>query len=300
MLKARAHSKVNLHLGVGPARADGFHELRTIFQSLSLFDALRLEPHSASQHVITVSGLGADTVPTDSRNLVWRAVDRVVELAGEQRRFRLHLDKGIPTAGGMAGGSADAAAALLLANKELGEPLSEAQLLDIAAELGSDIPFTLLGGTMLGTGRGEKLTPVPSQGEYHWALAFNAKGLSTPAVFRKLDEMRASPSDNEPSVNTQELEAALAAGNIRDVARLMANDLEAPALELLPELQHTLARGEQAGALRGMVSGSGPTCAFLCESAEAATYVARDIEAAGLATGTDTATGPAAGAHVTE
>lgn len=296
MLKARAHSKINLHLGVGEARADGFHELRTIFQSLSLFDALCLSPHSGSQHELTVSGLGAEAVPTDSSNLVWRAVDRVLAAAGSDACFRMHLEKGIPTAGGMAGGSADAAAALRLTNAHLGNPLSVQQLLDIAAELGSDIPFTLLGGTKLGTGRGEQLSDVPTRGEFHWALAFNAKGLSTPAVFQQLDRMRADNSELVPSLATAEVEQALARGDVHAVAALMANDLEAPALELLPELRETLDAGQQAGALRGMVSGSGPTCAFLCETAEVARQVAREVEASGTATGVATAVGPAAGA----
>ncbi|AKK02695.1 4-(cytidine 5'-diphospho)-2-C-methyl-D-erythritol kinase [Corynebacterium epidermidicanis] len=298
MLLARAHAKVNLHLGVGKARADGFHELRTIFQSLSLFDELSLSTTLAESHELTVSGLGADQVPTDGSNLVWRALDAVAQAAGVTEHCAVQLTKGIPTAGGMAGGSADAAAALRLANMQLGQPLSEEQLLAIAADLGSDVPFTLLGETMIGTGRGEQLVPTECAATLHWALAFQDQGLSTPAVFATLDKMREEDSQLIPSLDTSAVEKALAVGDVAGLAGLLANDLQAPALALLPRLADTLACGEEAGALRGIVSGSGPTCAFLCESAESAEDVAAAILGAGVASGTAVATGPAPGAHL--
>lgn len=298
---ARAHAKVNVHLGVGDARADGYHELKTVFQSLSLFDELTLATNSLDSHEITVSGLGANYVPRDASNLVWRAMERALAMAGISEHFSVHLDKGIPTAGGMAGGSADAAATLRLINAVLAEKnkeLFEDQLLSIAADLGSDIPFTLLGGTKLGVGRGEKLTDVPSTGEYHWALAFSSRGLSTPAVFRRLDEMRTENPELPRADEPTELFAALRIGDTKKVAGLLANDLQAPALDLQPALADTLHVGVAAGALRGIVSGSGPTCAFLCENAEAADTVARELLRAGVAASTTTASGPAPGAHV--
>lgn len=305
MITARAHSKVNLYLGVGDARDDGYHELETVFQSLSLQDILEFEPaHEAGAETmrsLRVSGLGAKDVPTTPDNLVWKAVEL---MAAEQRRrgadpfpsVDIHLRKGIPTAGGMAGGSADAAATLRTMNTFAG--FDEVTLLELAAQLGSDVPFTLLGGTMLGTGRGERLVSVLSRGTYHWALAFNSAGLSTPKVFHTLDAMRDANPDLPRASGIDKLSAALLTGDPKLVAPHLANDLQAPALSLLPELRRTLHVGEQAGALRAMVSGSGPTVAYLCESAEHAEEVAEYVLDAGVATATAVAHGPVGGAAV--
>lgn len=303
MITARAHSKVNLYLGVGDAREDGYHELETVFQSLSLQDTLEFTPVEESTdsavNSLSISGLGAGQVPTTPDNLVWKAVDLMV--AEHRRRggsslptMDIHLRKGIPTAGGMAGGSADAAAALRAMNTLTG--FDEATLLDMAAELGSDVPFTLLGGTMLGTGRGEQLVPVLSRGTYHWALAFNSAGLSTPKVFHTLDAMREKNPDLPRATGIADLSAALLSGDPKQVAQHLANDLQAPALSLMPALRKTLLAGEQAGALRAMVSGSGPTVAYLCESAEHAAEVAEFVLDAGVATATAVAHGPVGGA----
>lgn len=306
MILARAHSKVNLHLGVGDVRSDGYHELETVFQSLSLFDELEvtvLEEAATGSMIrnFTVSGLGADLVPTDPSNLVWQAFDK----AAERHRSRggedlplidIHLRKGIPTAGGMAGGSADAAAALKVCQEVTS--ISADDALELAAQLGSDVPFTLLGGTMLGTGRGEQLVPLLARGTYHWALAFNSAGLSTPKVFHKLDELRAAKPEMPRAGGIDQLSEALLSGDPHRVAECLANDLQAPALSLLPTLRATLQAGQEAGALAGIVSGSGPTCAFLCESAQQAADVAEALTDAGLATSTATATGPARGAEL--
>lgn len=306
MITARAHAKVNLHLGVGDAREDGYHELVTVFQSLSLHDDLEVtvldeEATDSPVRSLRVTGLGADAVPTTPDNLVWKAVDMVAELhrsrGGEPLPMvDIHLRKGIPTAGGMAGGSADAAAALRVMGQVAS--ISTGALLPLAARLGADVPFTLLGGTMLGTGRGEQLVPLLSRGSYHWALALNSAGLSTPTVFRTLDDMRAERPEIPRAGSTENLAAALLTGDPRKVARHLANDLQAPALSLLPELRRTLHVGKEAGALAGIVSGSGPTCAFLCESAEQAADVAEYILDAGAATSVAVAEGPASGAEL--
>lgn len=302
ILQARAHAKVNLHLGVGDAREDGYHELVTVFQSLSLHDDLKVEvagdaADNSMVRSLTVSGLGADAVPTTPDNLVWRAFDAAAARATRAvPLIDVHLHKGIPTAGGMAGGSADAAAALRICQELLG--LSRDDALEIAAELGSDIPFTLLGGTMLGTGRGEQLVPMMSRGTYHWALAFNSQGLSTPAVFGKLDQLRGARPDLAKAGDTSALNQALLSGDPHEVAKYLANDLQAPALSLLPALRRTLLAGTSAGALAGIVSGSGPTCAFLCETAESAAEVADALYDAGVCTGTAVAHGPATGAQL--
>ncbi|MFF2084769.1 4-(cytidine 5'-diphospho)-2-C-methyl-D-erythritol kinase [Nocardia sp. NPDC058176] len=291
----RAPSKVNLHLGVGDLRPDGFHDLTTVFQALSLADDLELAP-SASL-TVRVSGEGAAEVPTDRTNLVWKAAVRLAHLAGRAPLVEIAIAKGIPVAGGMAGGSADAAAALVGLNELWDLGMGRDELSEVAAELGSDVPFALHGGTALGTGRGERLLPVLSRNTFHWVLALAKDGLSTPSVFRELDRLRA---EGEPPRlgDPQKLMQALAAGDPRTLAPLLGNDLQAAALSLKPELRRTLRAGVGAGALAGLVSGSGPTCAFLCETEEAAITVAAELAGAGVCRSVRTASGPVPGARV--
>ncbi|MEL6050944.1 4-(cytidine 5'-diphospho)-2-C-methyl-D-erythritol kinase [Corynebacterium rouxii] len=303
-ITAVASSKVNLHLGVGNARDDGYHELVTVFQSLSLHDTITVTPatddsqDAEEQRIVatlSVSGNSAQVVPTDSTNLAWQAAEKMYQAhrrngGAPTKRVHIVIDKGIPVAGGMAGGSADAAATLAAMAYYLGSTVTEQEILSIAAELGSDVPFTYLGDTRLGTGRGEQLVPVLSRGTYHWALAFSPKGLSTPEVFHKIDQM-----DRQPRLDVTDLNAALLTGDPHKVAAHLHNDLQAAALSLRPELRTTLEQGRAAGALAGIVSGSGPTCAFLCEDAETAQAVAAELS---LHYRTAVAAGPVRGAHV--
>lgn len=312
---ARAHAKVNLHLGVGDRRADGYHDLVTVFQSLSLSDTVRLDVDDDDRVTsgsivagLTVAGLDATSVPTDSSNLAWRAVDKLVDYyranhaLSDAPRVAIHINKGIPTAGGMAGGSADAAAALVAAHAMFSgtcPALPMDTLSEIAAGLGSDVPFTLRGGTMLGTGRGEQLTPMLSRGTYHWALAFFTEGLSTPKVFHQLDFLRSGGNTNfPPSLDTGELARALTTGDPRQLAAAMTNDLQTPALTLRHDIGYVRTAGMNAGALASMVSGSGPTVAFLCSSELHARDVLDDLLADGSAYSGTVAHGPAKGAHL--
>ncbi|MEV6070215.1 4-(cytidine 5'-diphospho)-2-C-methyl-D-erythritol kinase [Nocardia sp. NPDC052001] len=291
----RAPSKVNLHLGVGDLREDGYHDLTTVFQALSLSDDLEIAPAAAL--TVQVTGEGADEVPTDRGNLVWQAAVRLAHLGGRAPLVEFAIAKGIPVAGGMAGGSADAAAALLGLNElwELG--LSRVELSDIAAELGSDVPFALHGQTALGRGRGEELLPVLCRNTFHWVLALAKGGLSTPAVFHELDRLR--EIGDPPRLGSPEaLLQALASGDPHQLAPLLGNDLQIAALSLKPELRRTLRAGVTAGALAGIVSGSGPTCAFLCESEEAAIAVAAELSGAGVSRSVRTAHGPVPGARI--
>ncbi|OFN75911.1 4-(cytidine 5'-diphospho)-2-C-methyl-D-erythritol kinase [Corynebacterium sp. HMSC074E01] len=278
--QARAHAKVNLHLGVGEARADGFHELATVFQSLDVHD--RVSYRWGEGSTVEVTGNHAKGVPASTENLAWRAVELVAQNLMLPAAGKLTMEKNIPAAGGMAGGSADAAAALLLANQALSsefsrEALSMEKLYELAAELGSDVPFTLMGGTALGRGRGELLTPMLSRGRYIWAIITNAEGLSTPSVFRKLDELRTAGRGSAPHLDTEVVGQALVGGNPRELAAVMHNDLQPAALSLRPDLRKILDTGEAAGALKGIVSGSGPTCAFLCEDEEIAQEVVAQV-----------------------
>ncbi|QPK79819.1 4-(cytidine 5'-diphospho)-2-C-methyl-D-erythritol kinase [Corynebacterium lizhenjunii] len=312
-MHAHAHAKVNLHLGVGPARPDGFHELATVFQSLAIHDVVQLEladaPSSSPRHQLQVAGPYAAGVPTDASNLAWRAVDAVAAYLRREHgalglpAVSLRLHKSIPAAGGMAGGSADAAATLRLAAQAYAEYLGvevpgDSVLQEMAADLGSDVPFTLLGGTALGTGRGEALSPMLARGQYHWAIITSVQGLSTPAVFAKLDQLRAAGRGSQPHLDTADISRALISGSAEQVAAALHNDLQAAALSLRPDLRKVLDTGEAAGALRGIVSGSGPTCAFLCEDAETAAEVVAQVSADNRGTRGMVTHSPAPGARV--
>lgn len=297
--QARAHAKVNLHLGVGEARADGFHELATVFQALDVHD--RVSYRWGEKTAVEVTGNHAKGVPASTENLAWRAVELVAKNLMLPASGTLTMEKNIPAAGGMAGGSADAAAALLLANHALSaefgrEPLSMEKLYELAAELGSDVPFTLMGGTALGRGRGELLTPMLSRGRYIWAIITNAEGLSTPSVFHKLDELRAAGRGSTPHLDTEAVGQALVGGNPSELAAVMHNDLQPAALSLRPDLRKILDTGEAAGTLKGIVSGSGPTCAFLCEDEETAQEVVAQVCADNRGTRGLVTYGPATGA----
>lgn len=288
---ATAPGKVNLHLGVEGARPDGYHELTTVFCALSLRDKVTV---STSDHLaITVSGENAAAVPTDSSNLAWQAVAMVAERCNAYPAVHIHIEKNIPIAGGMAGGSADAAAALVACNEYFQADLDRDTLLEMALQLGSDVPFCITGGTALGTGRGERLLPVLNRTTLHWVLAIAKEGLSTPAVFSEYDRLKDKKEHHTTSPD--ELLTALAGGNTLEIARHLDNDLQTAALSLYPELRYTLRAGIEAGALGGIVSGSGPTCAFLCADADSVLSVSAELAGAGVCKTVRSAIGPVPG-----
>ena len=294
-MTVRVPGKVNLYLGVGDRRADGYHELTTVFHAVSLADDITVR--AADILSLQVHGEGADEVPADARNLAWQAAELMAEHVGRSPDVEITIDKSIPVAGGMAGGSADAAAVLVGMNAlwELGVPRRD--LHAIAARLGSDVPFALHGGTALGTGRGEELTTVLARNTFHWVLAFGAGGLSTAAVYAEIDRLRAA---GEPPqlLDPEPLLTALSSGDPHELAPLLGNDLQPASLSLEPNLRRTLRAGNEAGALAGIVSGSGPTCAFLCASAEAAVQVSAELAGAGVCRTVRVASGPVNGARV--
>ena len=294
-MTVRVPGKVNLYLGVGDRREDGYHELTTVFHAVSLADDITVR--AADILSLRVHGEGADEVPADARNLAWQAAELMAEHVGRLPDVEITIDKSIPVAGGMAGGSADAAAVLVGINAlwELGVPRRD--LHAIAARLGSDVPFALHGGTALGTGRGEELTTVLARNSFHWVLAFGAGGLSTAAVYAEIDRLRAA---GEPPqlADPEPLLTALSSGDPHELAPLLGNDLQPASLSLEPNLRRTLRAGTEAGALAGIVSGSGPTCAFLCASAEAAVQVSAELAGAGVCRTVRVASGPVHGARV--
>ncbi|HEX7106410.1 MAG TPA: 4-(cytidine 5'-diphospho)-2-C-methyl-D-erythritol kinase [Acidothermaceae bacterium] len=291
----RAPAKVNLHLGVGARRPDGFHDLATVFQAVSLYDEVTVRPSSELR--VEVSGEGADQVPDDATNLAARAAVALAAFAGRDANVRIEIRKGIPVAGGMAGGSADAAAALLACDALWQTDVGPTVLHELASSLGSDVPFCLIGGTALGAGRGERLTTVLGRGAYHWVFALAEGGLSTPAVYGELDRMREETPALQPEV-PPELLAALRTGDARRLAPLLSNDLQAAALRLKPALRRSLEAGRDAGALAAIVSGSGPTCAFLAVDEAAAINLAAALPASGACRAVRRAHGPVAGAKL--
>jgi 4-diphosphocytidyl-2-C-methyl-D-erythritol kinase len=294
----RVPSKVNLHLAVGAVRKDGFHELVTVFQSLSLTDEVTVA--IADEPGVEVRGEGASAVPTDGANLAWRAVEELARHAGkgaEEPKVRVMIRKSIPVSGGMAGGSADAAATLVALANLWKLEMGRDELAHVAAALGSDVPFMLHGGTALGTGRGEQIVPVLTRHTFHWVLAFARGGLATPKVYAEMDRLR--DSGDPPRVGEVEpVLEALATGDPRQLALLLGNDLQAAAVSLRPGLRRTLRAGVDAGALAGTVSGSGPTCAFLCASGEDAVQVAAELSGAGVCRTVRVVHGPVPGARV--
>lgn len=297
----RVPGKVNLYLAVGDRRNDGYHELTTVFHAVSLLDEVTVRnADMLSLELVGEGSSGPDALPTDERNLAWRAAELMAEHVGRAPDVAITIEKSIPVAGGMAGGSADAAAVLVAMNSlwELGVPRRDLHLM--AAQLGSDVPFALHGGTALGTGRGEELATVLARNTFHWVLAFSDGGLSTPAVFAEIDRLRESEGRTlpPPLEDAEPVLAALASGDPTTLALLLGNDLQPAALSLYPALRRTLRAGVEAGALAGIVSGSGPTCAFLCASSTSAVNVGAELAGAGVCRTVRVASGPVQGARV--
>ncbi|MGY4977367.1 4-(cytidine 5'-diphospho)-2-C-methyl-D-erythritol kinase [Streptomyces sp. 900105755] len=292
----RVPAKVNVQLAVGAARPDGFHDLANVFLAVGLYDEVTVTP--ADELTVTCEGPDAAEVPLDRTNLAARAALALAARRGIEPAVHIHIAKDIPVAGGMAGGSADGAGALLACNELWQAGASRAELLAICADLGSDVPFSLVGGAALGIGRGEQLTVLETGGTFHWVFAMAGRGLSTPAVFREFDRLAQGRDIPEP-VASAELLQALAKGDADALATAVSNDLQPAALSLFPELGDTLDAGRGAGALAALVSGSGPTTAFLARDPETATKIADALRTSGTCHTVRTATSPAPGATVT-
>jgi 4-diphosphocytidyl-2-C-methyl-D-erythritol kinase len=295
---ARAPAKVNLQLAVGPVRADGYHEVVTVYHAVSLFDEVTVTP--ARRDRVSVTGEGAAAVPTGRANLALAAARALAAAAGRgPAGVAIEIRKRIPVAAGLAGGSADAAAALAACNELWSTGLSQAELAEVAAGIGSDVAFALVGGTAIGVGRGERVTPALAAGSYHWVLAFAAGELSAAAVYAACDSLRAARGwvPKAPALDTA-LIAALRAGDPARVGARLSNDLQPAALSLRPELRRTLAAGAGHGALAAIVSGSGPTCACLATDQRHARELAVALAGAGVCRSVACVVGGAPGASV--
>jgi 4-diphosphocytidyl-2-C-methyl-D-erythritol kinase len=292
---ARVPAKVNLELMVGPPRTDGFHHLATVFQAIGLHDDISVEP--ADDWGVTVNGPYADLVPADSTNLAMRAARLLAGEVGIDVPVHITIDKDIPVAAGLAGGSADAAGALLACDALWGVWSSKTALEAFAAELGSDVPFALMGGTAMGSGRGDQLAPVLGRGRYTWVLAISDVGLSTPRVYAECDRLRADQQVPDPTPSAAMM-TALRSGDAASLGRALSNDLQQAALSLQPGLEEVLSTGMENGALGGIVSGSGPTVAFLVSDSERSLDLAVALTASGVAAAVKRAVGPVRGAHI--
>ncbi len=293
----RSPAKINLGLSVGPPRPDGFHPLATVYQAVALYDDVTATLRDDAEVTVEVIGDFADDVPTDSSNLAVRAARTLQAEYDVEDGVDLTIRKTIPVAGGMAGGSTDAAATLVACNRLWGLGLAQSELERIAADLGSDVPFCLVGHTALGRGRGEQVTEVLSRGTFHWVFAIAEGGLPTPAVYKELDRLRPLRRVEAPEVRP-ELLSALLSGQPAALAIALSNDLQAAALSLRPELSATLQFGLDQGALAAMISGSGPTCLFLAADSRQAVDLAVELAESGLCRMVRQAEGPVPGARV--
>ena len=296
----RAPGKINVFLKVGTLEEDGYHDVAIAYQAVSLYEDVRVTP--ADDFSVTVTGpVELSRVPTDGANIAIRAARLLAAKSGHPGGAHIAIEKRVPVTGGMGGGSADAAATLVACDALWGTELPREDLLDLARKLGADVPFALTGGTAIGTGRGDELSPALAQGTFHWVLALADFGLSTAEVYRELDEHRDRhaqdiyPVDPRPTVEADVLQA-LRAGDPHMLADAMHNDLQAPALHLEPSLAGVLELGEQNGALAGIVSGSGPTVAFLAADADSALELQVALSASRL--NVVRASGPVHGARI--
>jgi 4-diphosphocytidyl-2-C-methyl-D-erythritol kinase len=293
----RSPAKINLGLSVGAPRPDGFHPLATVYQAVALYDDVTATVRDDTDITVEVVGDFAVDVPTDDSNLAIRAAKLLQTEYDVEEGVDLSIRKTIPVAGGMAGGSTDAAATLVACNRLWGLQLSQSELQHVAAELGSDVPFCLVGHTALGRGRGEQVTEVMSRGTFHWVFAIADGGLSTPAVYAELDRLRPLRRVEPPEVSPALL-SALLSGQPAALAVALNNDLQAAALSLRPELSATLQFGLDQGALAALVSGSGPTCLFLAADSRQAVDLAVELAESSLCRMVRQAEGPVPGARI--
>lgn len=298
---ARVPAKINLSLGVGPVREDGFHSLATVYQALDVHDEVRAtlldETDTIEVAVHVESPTESGVIPEGPDNLAARAAHVLRDAMGVEDGVRLAIRKVIPVAGGMAGGSADAAAALVACNAIWATGLSRDELGEIAADIGSDVPFLLHGGNAMGGGRGENISPILGRGSYYWTIAVSDRGLSTPAVFAEFDRMNEGRDVPPPAV-PEDLLAALRAGDPEALGEALTNDLTEAALSLRPELRDVLAVGTGAGALGALISGSGPTCLFLAHDETHRLDLAVALASSGVCADVIQARGPVTGAHL--
>jgi 4-diphosphocytidyl-2-C-methyl-D-erythritol kinase len=293
-------AKVNLQLSVGPLGSDGFHEVTTVFQAISLFDDVTVATAPDGDGIkISISGQTSSGVPADSSNLAVKAAELMIKNYDLPTDLIIKLKKEIPVAGGMAGGSADAAGVIVGLDSLFELGLSRDEMEGVGSKIGSDVPFSICGGVAIGTGRGDQITPALAKGNYSWVLALSGQGLSTPSVYQECDRLREGLSISSPAVSEQ-LMQALRAGDAKALGKALTNELQPAACSLRPALRLVLDVGVDYGALGGIVSGSGPTVAFLVSDDDHAMDLTVALSASGVVSSVVRATGPAHGARIIE
>ena len=297
---ARVPAKVNLQLAVGPLGNDGFHEVTTVFQAISLFDDVTVETAAENNGIsIQVTGQTSTGVPSDSSNLAVKAATLMIKNYDLPSDINIKLKKEIPVAGGMAGGSADAAGVIVGLDSLFELGLSRDEMEMVGSKIGADVPFSICGGVAIGTGRGDQITPALFKGSYNWVLALSGQGLATPSVYAECDRLREGLSISTPVVSEQ-LMQALRAGDAKALGKSLSNDLQPAACSLRPALRLVLDVGLDYGALGGIVSGSGPTVAFLVKDDEHAMDLTVALSGSGVVSSVVRANGPAHGARIIE
>ncbi|GAB3563807.1 4-(cytidine 5'-diphospho)-2-C-methyl-D-erythritol kinase [Arthrobacter alkaliphilus] len=283
-VRVRAPGKVNVSLNVGPLRPDGYHSVASVYLAVSLYEevaATRTDAPGITVSIAPSSTLDLDgaEIPLDERNLAYKAAAIMRDVSENATGVHLEITKRVPVAGGMGGGSADAAATLLACDALWDSGLSREELAHLAAELGADVPFALLGGTAVGLGVGDELSPALAKAQMDWVLVCADYGLSTPEVFHTLDRLRNSEGVDipEPLEVDAKILQALRDGNPDALSKVLVNDLQRASIELAPQLRDTIGIGESSGALAGIVSGSGPTVALLAHDPRAAEGLAEDL-----------------------
>ena len=297
---ARVPAKVNLQLAVGPLGNDGFHEVTTVFQAISLFDDVTVETAAENNGIsIQVTGQTSTGVPSDSSNLAVKAATLMIKNYDLPSDINIKLKKEIPVAGGMAGGSADAAGVIVGLDSLFELGLSRDEMEMVGSKIGADVPFSICGGVAIGTGRGDQITPALFKGSYNWVLALSGQGLATPSVYAECDRLREGLSISTPVVSEQ-LMQALRAGDAKGLGKSLSNDLQPAACSLRPALRLVLDVGLDYGALGGIVSGSGPTVAFLVKDDEHAMDLTVALSSSGVISSVVRASGAVAGARIIE
>ena len=297
---ARVPAKVNLQLSVGPLGSDGYHEVTTVFQAISLFDDVSVATAPVGNGLsIDITGQTSNGVPADSSNLAIRAAELMIKNYDLPADLAIKLKKEIPVAGGMAGGSADAAGVIVGLDSLFELGLSRDEMESVGSKIGSDVPFSICGGVAIGSGRGDQISPALAKGNYFWVLALSNQGLATPSVYQECDRLREGLSIATPQVS-EPLMQALRAGDAKALGKALSNDLQSAACSLRPALRLVLDVGVDYGALGGIVSGSGPTVAFLVSSDEHAMDLTVALSASGVVSSVARATGPVSGARIIE
>jgi len=297
---ARVPAKVNLQLSVGPLGADGFHEVTTVFQAISLFDDVTVATADKGDGIkISITGQTSGGVPADNSNLAVKAAQLMIKNYDLPEDLVIKLKKEIPVAGGMAGGSADAAGVIVGLDSLFELGLSRDVMESVGSKIGSDVPFSICGGVAIGTGRGDQITPALAKGSYNWVLALSGQGLATPSVYHECDRLREGLSIAPPVVS-EPLMQALRAGDAKALGKALTNELQPAACSLRPALRLVLDVGVDYGALGGIVSGSGPTVAFLVSDDEHAMDLTVALSSSGVVSSVVRASGPTNGARIIE